>query len=437
MSESQEYKNSELTVTTHRIPGSRMQFKVVAMPGLVKLAHQKAVKRIAKSTSLPGFRKGKTPEDLVLKNFPEEVDKAWQETLAEEAFRASEKLVKAPLLNPQTKISFEVQNRSLERGAELTLSFETDPEVPSVDPKQITLNAVKRPEVNEEKVEETIRQTQLFFAKWITVDARPVQEGDFVRLDVDIIEETPHQRLFANTRFEVADKSMAQWMKKSIVGLSTGDSAEGVSEADSNESKEVQETFKPKKVRITVRAIETSDMPVLDEKFAQQLGVKSVEDLRTEVRHLLDRQADQHVREELRDQIGTYLLEHYNFDLPNTLIEKETQFRFRQIWSDPQFQKYWESIAGEERKKIIEQIYHQSERAVKMFYLCRKILTDAHITISPNDLPKPPTTPLEALLLPRPQVQEQQNSELQQAEAYSRLLLEKAEDYIIEHASQA
>ena len=50
---------------------------------------------------------------------------------------------------------------------------------------------MKRPEVNEEKVEETIRQVQLFFAEWKHITDRPVQEGDFVLLDVDVIEEDP------------------------------------------------------------------------------------------------------------------------------------------------------------------------------------------------------------------------------------------------------
>ena len=42
------------------------------------------------------------------------------------------------------------------------------------------LKAVKRPEVNEDKINETIRQVQLFFANWQHVTDRPVQEGDFV-----------------------------------------------------------------------------------------------------------------------------------------------------------------------------------------------------------------------------------------------------------------
>ena len=65
-----------------------------------------------------------------------------------------------------------------------------------------------------------------------------LKEGDFVLLDVEIIEEDPTQKLFTNTRFEVADKSMAQWMQKLIIGKKTGDVVEGVSKPDDHVSEE-------------------------------------------------------------------------------------------------------------------------------------------------------------------------------------------------------
>jgi len=68
-----------------------------------------------------------------------------------------------------------------------------------------------------------------------------------------------------------------------------------------------------------------------------------------------------------------------------------------------------------------------------MFYLCRKILSDAKINISPSDIHKAPDSPLEMLLGER-QDHPQGNTEVHQAEAFSRLLLEKAEDYLIAHA---
>ena len=71
-----------------------------------------------------------------------------------------------------------------------------------------------------------------------------------------------------------------------------------------------------------------------------------------------------------------------------------------------------------------------------MFYLCRKIISDANITITADDIPKQGTTPLELLLSPSPETHFEENTDVGHAEVYSRLVMEKAEDYIITHAKK-
>jgi trigger factor len=283
----------------------------------------------------------------------------------------------------------------------LTLSLETEPKIPRVDPKQLQLKPVKRPEVNEDKINETIRQIQLFFANWQHVHDRPVQEGDFVLLDVDVIEEHPSTPLFSHTRFEVTEKSMAKWMRELVLGKNAGDSVEGTSVPDEDASKEDKEQLKPKKVRVTIKSIDTAALPELTNEFVQKLGASSIEDMRTKVTNLLHNQADAHVLEAQREQVNEFLLNQYPFDLPATLIEKETQFRFRQLLQDKDFTPYWEKLNAEDRKKTIQMVYQQSEKAVRMFYLCRQIVSDANIRVSATDIPPPASSPLELLINPQ------------------------------------
>jgi FKBP-type peptidyl-prolyl cis-trans isomerase (trigger factor) len=134
-----------------------------------------------------------------------------------------------------------------QNSAELLLSFETEPDIPTVDPTTFVAEEISRPEVNEEKINETIRQVRFFFADWTKITDRPVAEGDFVLLDVDVIEQEPHTPLFSSTRFEVSSKYMAQWMKDLVMGRNAGDSIEGTSTPD--EDAKDKEDFKPQKVR--------------------------------------------------------------------------------------------------------------------------------------------------------------------------------------------
>lgn len=431
--EAHEFKNDLVQFSVQRKPGCVVEFHVQASAAIVKSARQKAIRAVAKEVSIPGFRKGKAPDAMILKNHSSVVDKQWQEQIANSAYPECQKLAKVPLLS-DSRITFDMRQHSAE-GATLILTFETEPTPPQVDPKALTLKSEKRPEVNEEKVNETIRQTQLFFAEWKNITDRPVQEGDFVLLDVDVIEEQPHQRLFSNTRFEVKDKSMAKWMKDLVLGQTAGATLEGVSVPDEDAKTEDKEALKPKKVQLHIKAVESATLPELDEKFFKQLGVSSLEEMRTNIERLLNNQADAHVKTQLREQVNEILLTQYRFDLPSALIHKEARFRLKQLFEDQQFRQYWEQMSEDDRKNAIKSISEQSEKALRMFYLCRKILHDAKVTISPDDLPKAPTTMLDALFTPNPYIHPPGQSEMHQAEAYSRILLEKAEDFLIANAN--
>jgi trigger factor len=432
--EHQELQNENVRFTIHHKPACIVEFDIEAFEPLVKNAHKKAARLIAKEVTLHGFRKGKAPEEMIIKNYPKELDKEWQQQIANACFQECEKLAKVPVLHRDAKITYNLKSHS-SKGALLTLSLETEPKVPHIDPKQMELKRVKRPEVNEDKINETIRQIQLFFASWQSVTDRPVQEGDFVLLDVDVIEETPPTPLFSDTRFEVTEKSMAKWMRELVIGKKSGDSMEGMSVPDEDASNEDKEQLKPKKVRITIKSVDTATLPELTDAFVQKLGATSIEDMRTKITHLLDKQADAHVQEAEREQVNEFLLNKHPFDLPATLIEKETQFRFRQLLQDQEFNQYWEKLNAEDRKKTIQTVYQQSEKAVRMFYLCRQIVADANIRISATDIPPPSTSPLEMLINPQKMYHHQRNTEIEHAEAFSRLVLEKAEDFVIQNAT--
>ena len=135
-----------------RKPSCVVEFDIEATDPLVKEAHKIAIKRVAKEVSLPGFRKGKAPDELVVKNYSNDIDKEWQQEIADLRFHESENLAKIPMLHRDAKVTYKMKSHSHD-GALLTLCFETEPTIPSVDPKLMQLKPVKHPEVNEEKVD--------------------------------------------------------------------------------------------------------------------------------------------------------------------------------------------------------------------------------------------------------------------------------------------
>ena len=94
--ENQTLQNENVRFTIHHKPACIVEFDVEAFEPLIKNAHKKAAKTIAKEVTLPGFRKGKAPEELIIKNFPKEVDKEWQQEIANICFQECGKTCQYP-----------------------------------------------------------------------------------------------------------------------------------------------------------------------------------------------------------------------------------------------------------------------------------------------------------------------------------------------------
>lgn len=424
----------DFTIQYH--PNCIAELIVNASKDLVAQAKKRAIKVVGKERTLAGFRKGKAPDALVESNFPQEVEKASQEQLADLCLRESLKTAGIAPLNQETKISFHVKEQSLETGAKLSLKFEIEPKIPEVSVEGFTLQAVERPQVDEEKIQETIRQALFFFADWQDVTDRGAEEKDCVVLNLDVIETDPPKALFKATRFEITPKSMASWMREMVIGMKPGDTKEGMSVPDEEASIEEKEIFKPKKVRLTLLKIQKATLPELTDDFAKNLGVSSTAELKENITSLLNKQADDHVKEKEREQISQFLMEKYPFDLPLTLVDREARFRLRQLFQDPHFQSYWHTLNEEERKKSIDTLFEQSKKAIRMFYLCRKLLVDHKLSVMPQEVRKAPTTPVEVLLNPTGHHGNTPTTDVENAEAFSRIVLEKAEDFLLEEAKK-
>lgn len=426
------FKSESVEFIVREKPHCIVEFDVKVAPAIVKKARKEAIKAVAKEVTIPGFRKGKAPDELIVKRFPKAVEEKWHKEIADLAFKEAEGLARVPLLNGNAPVTFNMKKHSVEEGAEMTFSFEREPIVPEISLEELHLESVKRPEIDEGKIEETLRQIRLFFAEWKKVLDRPIEEGDFTRLDVDIIDEEPAKRLFSDTRFEVTDKGMAKWMKDLVMGLSAGQSKEGMSNPDEDAPEEDKENLKPRKVRVVVKTIEEAKLPEVNAAFAQKIGAKDEADLREKLKERLNKQADEHARQAKRDQISQILLDKYQFELPKSMIDKETAFRFRQLFQDPSFQHRVKTMNEEEIEKLKKEMKEQAAQAIRLFYISRKIVAEAKIHVSSKQLFNAPTTILDAMFQRDYLGNDKNLSEEQKALALSKLMLTKAHDYVID-----
>ncbi|MBJ7449658.1 MAG: trigger factor [Parachlamydiales bacterium] len=431
----QQFQSETNSVQVTRESGCRVKLEIQVAPKTVKSAHKKAIKAVSKEVSLPGFRKGHAPEALILKNYAGNVDREWRQMVLEMGFQDALKLVKIYPLDRDGIKADVVTITTPDEAASLVISYEAEPSIPDVDCAAIELKSPETKEISDKEMNEVLDQIRFYHAEWTIVEDRPAQENDHVRVDiVSLKDDQEPAPLVTNERIAI-NENLQPWLKSLIVGKNVGDISEGESFLTDTSDEATRSSFVPGKYRVTINTIENPVLPEVDQAFAEKIGAKDVEDLMTQIRGKIDRENNVARRQELRELVETHLIDNYAFDLPKTLLENETKFRFQKK-QETNKAKQQEEKSAEDLKQEAET---ESRQTLHLFYLCRKIANKYKISVTNQELYSQlarmlniPAEQLPELIKARPDIPQELS-----AAVYSKTLIDKVKDYVVDHAKIA
>lgn len=358
MTTTQEFKSNHLVAQMEKLPNCTLRFRVQVEPEKVKELKSKAAKSVNKEVSVPGFRPGKAPEGLIESKYGKFIDQEFRQKGSEEIVNEVINLSKYYPLKRSEGVVLE-KFESNDAGAEVVFQFETFPEVPDVKVEGLKLDIPKLEEVKPADIERTLKEIQLYHAKWEEIHDRPVQENDFVVIDIDVIEDSPF-KAYESSRFHVIPTGMPEWARKLVLGHKVGESVEGMSEKDENSG----EDFVPRKCRITITHIQTAELPELNDELAKKAGVQTVEELRVNIGKQIEREKKRGQEAFLRDQVRQFLIENYPFDLPATDLKNLEADCKQLIERDKKNFK-----TADELKSYKERLYENAKGVVRLAYL--------------------------------------------------------------------
>jgi len=166
-------------VSTERIPDSQVVLEIEVEPERMEKSLEKAYRRLAQRTKVPGFRQGKTPRAMLERYLGSEtIRREALDILIPEAYRQA---IREEEIEPVDLPAIEVTQ-------EEPLVFKaTVPVRPSIDLDDYRAVRVERepPAVREEQVEEQLEELRHRYALLEPVE-RLVQAGDMVRAEVQI-----------------------------------------------------------------------------------------------------------------------------------------------------------------------------------------------------------------------------------------------------------
>lgn len=319
-----------MQVTQEKRPGSRVGLKIVVEADRVKRSYEKTLRQLEQNIQIPGFRKGKAPRNLVVRQVGRErilasaVDDLINEAI-QQAFKEAQ-------LTPISRFELddEVGQLLAQFNPEADFSFsgyvEVYPEARVGQYEGLTVTAT-RVDVKPEQIDQLIDRWRDQRATLLPVEDRPAQLGDVVVIDFAArdAEGNPLDEMTTQDfQLELKEDNFIPGFVAGIVGMQL------------DETKEIAATFPDDYFRkelagktvtfiVCLREIKAKELPELDDAFVQEISsFQTVAELREHLQKRLEQDALRQSEENLETAILNAILETTEVDLPETLIEQET-----------------------------------------------------------------------------------------------------------------
>jgi len=346
-------------------------------------------------------------------------------------------------LNPLGEPNVEFDNTmALERLGEdplsLKVSIEVLPEVPLDNYKGLEVNRRKRP-ITDEDVDRTIEGLRDNSASLQPVEDRASELGDTVTVNARgnfVVDPEEEEIKVDDVEVVLGGPGVQKEFTENLTGVRPEESRTFTVEYPADftspglAGKTVQYTTE-------VTSVRQKELPELDDEWAQSLGgdFDSVETLKAKVREDLEARATAESDHLLRDEIMKKLLEAHQFEVPESLVNQQTQHRMetvaRQMMQrgiDPRNPELkWESAR--------EELMVQAEEDVRATMLLEKIAEVENIAVSDEEVEAEINAIATASRQPVEQVRAALTKDGGERSIAHRLRSRKALDLLVENAS--
>lgn len=293
----------EDSLVYNREEGCVVQVTVKPLESLIKEAGEKAFKEKAKNVSLPGFRKGRAPRSYIQKYFGQELLALQERHIAQVAINASlDKLQLFPH-NNRDPVQYEWKEDTL------TFSFETYPDVPTIDLKALKLKQPKKETLAKKAIEAAKAEKLEALATFEATKHKKLREGYRAHLRIEADGKThEHTLLFKKEK-------LAAWLYDALAQLTV---------------KKSLETATDRQEQIVVVHLDTIEAPVLPEwndATAQKNGFEKAESWEKTIVDELTQAQEEAYFTTCASAISDALTKHYTFDVPKSLLKQELERR--------------------------------------------------------------------------------------------------------------
>ena len=286
---------------------------------------ENAIKKVyfknAKYFNIPGFRKGKAPQNIVEKYYGKEIfyEDAFNEIAGEEYANAVEENKLEVVSKPQIDIV------TMEKGQDLvfTATVATKPEVELGKYKGIEIEKIEY-NVEDSDIENNLKQMQEKNSRVISVET-PVEKGNIAVIDFEgfVDGKAFEGGKGENYSLEIGSGSFIPGFEDQVIGMKIDEEKDiNVKFPDEYFSKDL--AGKDATFKVKVHEIKKKELPELDDEFAKDVSeFDTLKELKDSIKERLEKDNEQKAKYEKEDAIMKVITEGMKVDIPAGMIEAE------------------------------------------------------------------------------------------------------------------
>ncbi len=351
-------------------------------------AMEKSYKKNVKSIQIPGFRKGKAPRRFIEKIYGEAI--FYEDAINFVCPDAYETAVKELELDPVDQPEIDIVSIG-EGDLVLSAKVAVKPEFELPEYKGVKLDKIEY-KVLEKDVDAEIKRMLEQNARIVPVENRAAKKGDITVIDFEgFVDGVAFEGgKGENHSLELGSGQFIPGFEDQLIGKKTGEEVEvNVTFPEEYHAEDLK--GKEAMFKVKINSIKKKELPAKDDEFAKDVSeFDTFEELRADVKSKLQEDAKIRAQREKEDKIMEILAEKTEMDIPECMIQQQTQkmiqeFGYKIAQQGLSLEQYTQ-FTGTTVDGLQDQFKENAEKAVKGNLILEKIAKTEKIEATEEDV---------------------------------------------------
>ncbi|MDF2537901.1 MAG: tig [Herbinix sp.] len=354
-------------------------------------ALQKAYLKNRDKINVQGFRKGKAPRAIIEKMYGASI---FYEDAANELIpEAYEKAANESGLDIVSRPDIDVVQ--VEKGKTFIFTAEValKPEVTLGQYKGIEVEK-KEVIVTEDEIMAQIDKEREQNSRMITVDNRPVQDGDITSIDFEgFVDGVPFEGgKGENYALTIGSHSFIDTFEEQLIGKAIGEEVEvNVTFPEQYQAEEL--AGKPALFKVTVKEIKMKELPELDDDFAQDVSeFDTLDEYKENIKTTIKSNKEKDAKTAKENDVVEKIIANATMDIPEPMVSAQVN----QIAEDFAHRLQHQGLAldqylkftGSDTRKFLESLKPQAVKRIQSRLVLETIAKAENIEVSEEELEK-------------------------------------------------